>query len=445
MIRDAMEAQIRRYAMLLGGETVCVALSGGADSVALLLGLLGLREAYHLTVTAVHVHHGLRGAESDRDAQFCAALCEKLQVPLTTEHCDVKGYAAAHGCSMEEAGRACRYAVFDGIPADKIATAHTASDNVETILYHLTRGTALPGLCGIPPVRGRLIRPLLTISRAEILAFLSSESASYVTDSSNLCDDYTRNRFRHHVVPVLRQQNAGLEQTITGMVRILEAENAYLAEAAEAAYQSCLQPDGSLHGLSVHPVALRRRCIVRFLQGGGIAVSAPLVEAAMTMLETGGKRNLTADVYLLAKQGTLKLEHRVQPFVLAETPMRIGEQVLIPGKQCNVEVLTNGQNVHSMFANSVIDYDKIKGAAFFRSYREGDVIALAGRQHTARVRKLLQAQIPKEERPFLHYLADDAGLVWIERIGVASRVQVTDAAKRIVRLTVTAVKNKDKE
>ena len=144
------------------------AFSGGADSVALLHALWQLREEFGLDVRAIHIQHNLRGAESLRDEQFCRDFCEVLGIPLTVVSCDVQGYAEAHKLSVETAARECRYAAFSAHCSGAVATAHTASDNLETVLMRLTRGTGLKGMCGIPPARDQFLRPLLHVTRAQV-------------------------------------------------------------------------------------------------------------------------------------------------------------------------------------------------------------------------------------------------------------------------------------
>ena len=210
---EQVRAFLQEQQMVQAGDTICCALSGGADSVCLLRCLLELAEPLHLTITAVHVNHQLRGAESERDAAFCEALCTRWNVPLHMVRCDVNAYAEQHHASIETAARACRYAAFSAIPANHIVTAHTASDNLETMLHRLIRGSGLRGLAGIPAVRERYIRPLLTVTRAEVEAYLQTLGQDYVTDSTNETDAYTRNQIRHQLIPVLKQLNPSLEQT----------------------------------------------------------------------------------------------------------------------------------------------------------------------------------------------------------------------------------------
>jgi len=197
---DTVKRTISDYMMLETSENVLVALSGGADSTAL---LLSLRELGY-PVRAFHLNHCLRGAESDRDEAFCRRLCEKLGVELTVERVDIA--AAAGDSAVEETARRIRYARLEhAAHGAKIAVAHNADDNLETMLFHLVRGTGAKGLTGIPPVRGRIIRPLIAVERSEIEAFLRERGQDFVTDSTNADTVYTRNRLRQEVVPVLRE------------------------------------------------------------------------------------------------------------------------------------------------------------------------------------------------------------------------------------------------
>ena len=197
---EHVKQTIVAYDMLRPGEPVLVALSGGADSVALLRVLRELGYA----VRAFHLNHCLRGAESDRDEAFCRTLCAQLGVELTVERVDVAAAAREQSKGVEETARRIRYArLHDAAQGAKIATAHTADDNLETMLFHLVRGTGPKGLAGIPPVRGQIIRPLLQVERAQVETYLASLGQDYVTDSTNMDETYTRNRIRHTVVPAL--------------------------------------------------------------------------------------------------------------------------------------------------------------------------------------------------------------------------------------------------
>ena len=202
-----------------------VAISGGADSVCLLLKMIEEGRS----VEAVHCNFHLRGDESDRDEAFVVSLCQRLGVPLHRVHFDTKEYAALHKVSIELAARELRYRYFEqlrqDIGAEAIMVAHHRDDNVETVLMNMVRGTGIRGMAGIRPVNGHILRPLLDMSRADIVAYLARKGETYVTDSTNLEDDATRNKFRHHVIPLLQSLNPKASENIHSTSRhIAEAE-----------------------------------------------------------------------------------------------------------------------------------------------------------------------------------------------------------------------------
>ncbi|MGM9734538.1 MAG: tRNA lysidine(34) synthetase TilS [Prevotella sp.] len=229
-----------------------VALSGGADSVCLLLKMIEEGRS----VEAVHCNFHLRGDESDRDEAFVVSLCERLGVPLHRVHFDTKEYAALHKVSIELAARELRYRYFEqlrrDIGAEGIMVAHHRDDNVETVLMNLVRGTGIRGMAGIRPVNGHILRPLLDMSRQDIEDYLEKKGETYVTDSTNLEDDATRNKFRHHVIPLLQSLNPKASENIhTTSRHIAEAEK-ILSWAIQEARRSvlCVEPSSALIDVS---------------------------------------------------------------------------------------------------------------------------------------------------------------------------------------------------
>lgn len=426
------------------GETVCCALSGGADSVCLLRCLLELRQTLSITVTAVHVNHQLRGAESDRDQRFCETLCQKYGVVLHGYTVDVAAYAAREQISIELAARQCRYAAFAQVQADWIATAHTASDNLETLIHRLTRGASLHGLTAIPPVNGRFLRPMLYVTREVVEAYLKQLEQSYMTDSTNLTDAYTRNRIRHQIVPVLRQLNPSVERTVSYTIRSLRREDDYLAQQTEEAYWQCRQGEHTLGGLEqLHP-ALRFRCLARLLEEHALPYDAPLLERLEQLIQSGGRWNLSGNVYALAKPGMITIETLPErPQEPKPVPLKIGENRLYSGfvftaKLADGERWRKDRIVHEKFANYCLDYDKIKGNLFLCPRPYGARIQLCGRTFTSSLKKCIQASVPRERRSTLHTLMDDEGVVFAEYIGIAQRVRPDAATKRLLVLEVTA-------
>ena len=279
---DTVKRTISDYMMLETGGNVLVALSGGADSTAL---LLSLRELGY-PVRAFHLNHCLRGAESDRDEAFCRRLCEKLGVELTVERVDIA--AAAGDSAVEETARRIRYARLEhAAHGAKIAVAHNADDNLETMLFHLVRGTGAKGLTGIPPVRGRIIRPLIEVERREIEAFLRERGQDFVTDSTNADTAYTRNRLRQEVVPVLRELNPQAAQAAARLSRQLRQDETCLQSYAQTCVQLCAVGNGAwkIQPLREAAPAVRSRALRLLLENADMPLKDVTAKLAAKKLE----------------------------------------------------------------------------------------------------------------------------------------------------------------
>ena len=262
-----MKAELLRAcrALLPQGGILYCAVSGGPDSVALLHGLHSLQDELGIELRAAHFNHGLRGEAADRDEAFVRRLCSGLGVPLTVGRGDTLAQVAQSDDSTEEAARRLRYRFFDTLPGT-VATAHTADDNLETLLINLLRGTSLAGLAGIPPARGHLIRPLLGVSRAEILQYLQQQALPYVLDETNDTDVYLRNRLRRHVVPLLKAENPALLHTVLEMTARLRTDEAYLQALAREALETAHRSDGYDCGsLSAQPGPVLHRAALLLL------------------------------------------------------------------------------------------------------------------------------------------------------------------------------------
>lgn len=317
---------IADHGMLYGEKCVCAALSGGADSVSLLTALCSLKDELGVEVCACHLNHGLRGADSDSDEQFCRELCERLGVPLYSKRIDVAALVQKHE-SVEEAARKVRYTFFEEalehFGGNVLATAHNANDNAETVLLNLTRGTGLKGLCGIPPVRRfgqsgerRVIRPLIYCERGEIEAHLRSIEQGYVTDKTNLSEDYTRNKIRRRVLTELSEINPSIVSVVGRMTRNLRTDSEFLDGLARKALEETREGRGwNALSLSKLPEPIRARCVRKILINGGIEPSALRIDTAISLLEKRSARfNPCKDCFFTIRKGVCFVEHIVQNY-----------------------------------------------------------------------------------------------------------------------------------
>ncbi len=320
-----VKSAIAEYDMMSGAERVCAALSGGADSVSLLLALRELQDELGAEICACHLNHGLRGEESDGDERFCRDLFERLNVPFYSEKIDVSADVSKHE-SLEEAARRMRYEFFGRalrhFGGAVLATAHNANDNAETVLLNLTRGTALKGLCGIPPVRTfgngefKVIRPLIGCTRAEIEDYLRVKSQNFVTDKTNLSEDYTRNRIRMRILPELAEINPSIVGTIGRMTEKLRADSDFLDSLAEKALRETRDGRGwNALKLSEQPMPVKSRAVRQILINGGVEPSSLRIDTAVSLLGKRSARfNPCKDRFFTIRKGVCFVEKSVQNY-----------------------------------------------------------------------------------------------------------------------------------
>lgn len=343
-----VETFIREQDLIPSGAAVLCAVSGGADSVAMLHILYRLRDQLGFALAAAHYNHRLRGAESDRDQQFVeqfVRLCcgeHRLSdgtilpaVPLYLGSGDVAGQARLRGTGVEETARDMRYAFLRQAAAeagaDLIATAHTANDNVETILFHLARGSGLRGLGGILPRREEIIRPLLTVTRPQVEDYLRRQCLPHMEDSSNWNDDYTRNRIRHQVLPVLEELSPGFAARLADTAALLRADEACLTGLARELAGRAVPREGGLAieaaviAAAPDPIASRAlRLLLGRLWGGDQNCSAVHLNALLKLCrgdDPSGEVCLPHDTNARRAYETLLFVPRLGPIPLEEGPL----------------------------------------------------------------------------------------------------------------------------
>ncbi|WP_242940884.1 tRNA lysidine(34) synthetase TilS [Ruminococcus albus] len=425
---------MEKYHMAHKSERLLVGLSGGADSVALLLCLYELG----YDICACHVNHCIRGEEADRDQHFCEELCRGLGIEITVKRVDVPAFCRENPVSEEEGARLLRYKALQEIGADKICTAHNLDDCLETTLFNLARGSGLKGIASIPPVRENIIRPLIECSRADIESFLAEKGQSFVTDSTNLLDEYSRNKLRHKVVPVLREINPSLMETFAKTLGFLREDSAYLERLADEAFEKVTCGDGySCKMIRELDYPVRRRVIMRILAKYDIEVGQDKIEIIEKLVNQGGKANVKANCFAYTKSGVLYVFTEKNDEDIQQDEVMIEPESVVDWQGRSVSfklVIIDGkfENVNKKFANSCLDYDKIKGVIVLRKRRAGDRVTLVNRQHSSDVRVLMKQGFPVHKRDSAVILADDEGIVLAENFGAADRVRIDSSTRRVL-------------
>ncbi|MCQ2416692.1 MAG: tRNA lysidine(34) synthetase TilS [Oscillospiraceae bacterium] len=415
-----------------------VAFSGGADSTALLLALYELREQLQIDLRAVHVHHGIRGEEADRDAAFCREFCQQRQISFRLEYVDVPAYAKEHRLSEETAARILRYqklhlAGDDGL----IATAHHAGDNAETVLFHLMRGSGLKGLRGILPCSGNLIRPMLYAEKAEILAFLEGRGQTFQEDSTNLDSVHSRNRIRQELIPLMLRENPAFLSHIMYTTQMLSEDHALLEQQAEEALRHCLDVrKGGMRGLEQYPKPIRMRIYMNRLAALPVHIDPSrenLYAIDQLLAAQNGKISLGSRIYATAWHGILYIRQESAPLQQV-IPAQIGENHVFEGDVCKIvaEERILSQNYHASYTRSTLDFDKINGNLYFRQWNGKDRIQLPGRSFESALKDCIQAAVPAPERRLQHVLYDNSGCVYCENVGVAARVKPDAETQRVL-------------
>lgn len=412
---NKLTAFIRRYDQIRPGEHIICAVSGGADSVALLFGLYLLREKLRFTLSAAHFNHQLRGDESDRDEAFVRMLCDRYDIPLYVGTAPV----TAGEKGLEAAARDARYAFFDTLPG-KIATAHTANDNAETVLLHLVRGTGLAGLGGITPVTDKLIRPMLLINRQEVLDFLQEYCLQHITDSSNETDAFLRNRLRHRVLPLLEEENPRLAENLSAMALQLRQDEAYLQRQAAR----CATDD--VDALRQMDDALRGRVLEAFLKESGVREPErshiALAESLVFSEKPSARGNFPGNVTVERCYGHLRT---------AKSGGFEPVQLACPGE---TEIPQLGLKVICRPADQIINTEdtftlSVRGPVWLRGRCAGDEMRLSGGTKTLK-KIYIDRKIPASQRPLIPVLADEEGVLAVCGIGV-NRDRIPEQAPAI--------------
>ncbi|MBR4396016.1 MAG: tRNA lysidine(34) synthetase TilS [Eubacteriaceae bacterium] len=437
--------------LILPGERVLIALSGGSDSVFLLVMLSAVRDRLGLRLSAFHLNHMLRGEEADADEALCSELCAGFGVPLDIYREDIAALAVKEKISLEEAGRIRRYEIIESYRgrADKAATAHHADDNAETVLMHLIRGTGVQGLTGIPRIRGGyIVRPLLDFSKEEITDFLEANRIPYAVDRTNFEDDAFRSRIRNVMMPLILRENPSFARS---MLRLGELAREYqdLAEseadriAIERADGGCSVSYDDVKSLNraVLGCLIRRMCA---LCGFGADIGYDSMKELFAKIKDGDDTVWDINLHKVAfyrRYGTLSAR------AAGDGPASTGFSFKAYAPSFIVRP-AQGFALRLSFAKkmkkndgsahiSYVDYDKIQNNLVIRSRREGDSFTQIGMERKKSVRRLMiDRKVPRERRDLIPILTDGPGIAAVIGYETAEEFKVTQETEKILKIEI---------
>lgn len=436
---------IKKEDMVRQGDTVLVGVSGGADSVCLIYVLSILKERLGINLLAVHIHHGIRGEEADRDAEYVKELCNRLNIECDVVYIDVPAMAKLRHLTEEEAGRIARYECFSSYAesgrAQKIAVAHNKNDNAETILFNLFRGSGIRGLGGIQPVRDCIIRPLLNIERKDIEEYIEDLGINYCTDSTNLTEDYTRNKIRRNILGyAVKEINDGtVDNIVQAGYRLSEAEEYLSCEAEKIFDNNATVKQGEIiinnSYLRELPLIMRKYVIMHSFEklcGRRKDITMRHIESTALLVdnETGHMLNLPYGMTALRSYDMLiirngQAEETMPGYCKEDVQMRVfkrKKEQIIP------------QNIYTKW----FDYDKISNTLEVRTRKNGDVIEILPGGHKKTVaRYMIDNKIPAEERDKILLLADNSDILWIIGYRISEKYKVTDSTENILEVSVS--------
>ena len=433
---------VEKYNMLEEGDGVVLGLSGGPDSVCLFFVLLALQNRFKFHLTAVHINHMIRGKDADEDQSFVENLCKEFKIDCLAKRIDIPKLAKKSGRPVEEEARLARYELFDEVADEleakglckkaKIAIAHNANDNAETVLFHMARGCGLDGVCGIAPTRDRIIRPLLKVKKADILAFLNEEGIDYCIDGTNSDVDYDRNRIRHNVMPELEEVNSRALEHMSTMTEHLQEVALFLDTQADGLLLMAKAEDGAIRKktLLTAPKVIRAAALKKYLSQFMPLkkdVSESHIEMALSLLDSEGEKYVDLphgkklvisyeNIYVV-DQVVEETELDLSKFEIRDFPYEMG--------------LDYPRNTYTKW----FDYDKITGDIEIRTRQEGDYLTV----NSTGGRKLIKdyfidSKVPKSNRDNIPLICDGSHVLWVVGYRISEFYKITDDTKRVLEI-----------
>ena len=406
---------------------VVVGLSGGADSVMLLLFLLEYRRRNGLdfSIVACHINHGIRGEEADRDEEFSCRICEELGVEIVVERYPIPLLAERYKCSIEEAARFVRYRCFEKIILGRedigcIAVAHNMSDNAETVVFNILRGSGAKGASGIKPIRDNIIRPLIRVSKKDIQSAMDTFGLAYVTDSTNEQTDYTRNYIRHEIIPAFERITSDPEMMITRFSDNMRCDEDFISGLVKD-FISSHQVVRNSDLASVH-YAMFVRIIAQLADRAGASVSYRIAEDIHKLLSKDNfSYSLIGKATFVCERGECTVQRDTTEGEAFCFTVEEGVTDLAP---MNAVFMISPERIDKSFTivykNSIqanLSSAIINGSLYLRPKKDGDTVYYGGMTH--KIKKLFSdSKIPRSKRGLIPILCDDSGVLWVPGFGV---------------------------
>lgn len=411
---------VKKYNMLSKGDRVLIGVSGGADSIALLEFFVSVKEKYDLDICVAHIEHGIRGEDSVNDAEFVENYCKKLGVNFYLKTIDAPNLAKKAKMGVEEYSRMARYDFFNTIECDKIATAHNLTDNIETLLFRLARGTGLKGACSIPAVRGKIIRPFIEVSSGEIRKWCNDNNIPYRVDCTNSDSAYSRNLIRLEILPLFEKLNANYQDNIENFISDVNEDYAFIDDYVKSIYPKIVKNNEiDLPKLNELDLSIKKRILIMFFDENGYSLNRIHLQSVIDITLKSGKSQIKENVFAISAKGKIRLAkfndlNKKDEFVT---------------KILNIDEFKD-KNI-----DFYCDCDKIVGSIIIRARQAGDRIKPAGRNVSKTLKKLFnESAYPIEKRDKKIVVCDDFGIVGVIGLCADERVKVDCNTAKILTI-----------
>ncbi|NTU43638.1 MAG: tRNA lysidine(34) synthetase TilS [Nitrospirales bacterium] len=454
-IPDALRATIRKHSMLAEGETVLVGLSGGPDSVCLLYCLHSLRNELSISLSAAYIDHGFRPGETPAEISFCSRLCDSMEIPFFTRAIDVTSFYHDRKMNKQEAARELRYQALRAIAseagASRIGLGHNADDQAETVIMRLIRGAGPSGLSGIPPVRGEIIRPLIETRREDIVAFLGEREITFMTDSSNLTDAYTRNRLRNRVIPELKGLGRDITGTICRTAGIIREEERYfdiivtktlmrlISRKNEKAIELFSAPLEAMDTVILRRVLRRALDETQSLRGIGFVHLEEIIHLIQSGL-SGDRVHLPGGIRAVKGYSTLIITSeepaKVSPlsFTPPERVLLREQSMVLTSKIIDISELGDLKTDRK---RALVDADKLLFPLVVRGRDHGDSFFPLGFGKRKKLQDyFVDEKVPRDERDSIPLLVSDDRIVWVMGYRMDERFKVAKETERVLQFEI---------